>query len=246
VVLVDNYWIANFNLYLSEEKMNKVDELWDILVDAVQISAVGEDMFCTPITGGLDSRVLMGIMRERGIPIRLSYWIRTPQNLINTEHIFTLRALLKPDYFHVIDVDELPKDFPWAIEQLGKLQTLKQYSFIMALNMDVYTGMLKTRKKERAYFKTTHPQMYLDTMRINKPFKEVILPFENTRTVGYLMSLNRRDRFFQGLYMDMIREKLPDLAEVPRCFEKGTGSPVRLNGDNTSYILTRILTKVMK
>ncbi len=217
--------------------MNKVDELWEILVDAVDKTVPLHGLYCTPITGGLDSRVLAGIMKKLGRTVLMSYWIRTPDNEINEPHILKLYDLIEPEYFYIIDAQKLPQDFPGAINELSLITPIGMYSFVMALNMDVFTGMLKTKKKEREYFHKTWPKMHTNDYR---GFKEVLLPFENSRVVGYLMSLSRWDRLFQSLYMKMINEKLPEYAMIPRCFEKGTGKPTPID-NKWEYMIQRAL-----
>ena len=215
--------------------MEKTTELWNILCELVEERVPRNGLYCTPITGGLDSRVLAGIMKKLGRNIRLSYWIREPRNAINEIHIQKIRELVVPEYFYIVHVQKLPDDFTKAIVDLSMVHPIGMYSFVMALHMDVYTGMFKTKKKEREYFYKTWHRMHTNDYL---GFKEILLPFESTRLVGYLMSLPRTDRLFQKIYMKMIQEYLPEYAKIPRCFEKGTGRPVPIE-EYYRYLLER-------
>ncbi len=42
----------------------------------------------------------------------------------------------------------------------------------------------------------------------------------------------------------MLNKYLPELAVVPRCFEKGTGNPISVNNGILYYILARMLDKI--
>lgn len=215
--------------------MKKIDELWNILVESVP--DLSGKKLCTPITGGLDSRTLAGVLRHCGYRIDFSYWVRVPDNMINQKHVEKLWDLLGVEQREIIDVNKLPRDFPLAIRILQeKISNLKEYSFLIPFHMDVYAGMKKSKSAERKYFYETWPQMSLSIYNV---FGEIILPFENSRVIGYLLNLPRRDRLFENLYMRMIKKYLPDLADVPRCFEKNTGRPIPIK-NVPLYILLRL------
>ena len=112
--------------------------------------------------------------------------------------------------------------------------------------MDVMAGMLKTRKKERKYFLQTYKEMEVEFWMNYAPWGGIIRPFDDPNMVGYFLSLPRWQRLFERAYIKMLNKYLPELAYIPRCFEKGTGSPTPVHLGLTTYLGYRLFDRMMR
>ena len=208
-------------------------KLWNIFND-FEIKA---GKICIGLSGGLDSRVLAGIISQRR-EIDLGFCFYTDETRCNIEYVEALVSRLNFKRFEFIDIVEHGKsNLSRAIKQLNHSYQLKDYTLVVAKHMDVITGLRKTKQSDRQYY---YDDMFLveNGMGYANTFKDCITPLWNPRLVGYMQSLPRSQRLFQRAYRQMIREYLPELWEVPRCFE--TGKPVSLKW----YVPKRIYSKI--
>jgi len=222
--------------------MGYEDTLWEIMCDCVNYHS-GEIII--PTTGGLDSRILSGIIEKKGYISNWTYWFRCPDNKINEDHIIKLSEIQKK-HLIIIDVPSLPEGFKYGMGKLNEKALLKHHRIAIPFHMDVMAGMLKSRKKERFYFQHTYPAMEEKFYPNYSLWGEVLRPFDNPRLIGYILSLPRKDRMFENCYIKMLNKYLPELAEVPRCFEKGTGGPTPVHLGMTTYIGYRLFDRMMR
>jgi len=198
-----------------------------------------EGKICIGLSGGLDSRVLAGIISKRR-PIDLGFCYYTEKTKYNVPVVKELVSNLRFKEFEYINIVSHEKtNVPRAVEKLSRLHNLKDYTILIANHMDVITGLRYTKRLDREYY-------YKDMLPVQSGmtytdyFKDYRTPFWNPRLVGYMQSLPRSQRFFQRAYREMIKKYLPDLWESPRCFE--TGPPVPLNW----YVINRIYSRIFK
>jgi len=211
--------------------MSIVDDLWKIFNDF----KVPEGKICVPLSGGLDSRVLAGIISGRR---KIDYgfcWV-TDKTSYNKAEVNKLMRYLNYDNFDMIYlIKHEEQNMIRAVEILPKRYL--DSTIIIAKHMDVVTGLCKTNKRNRRYYYSDF-KIVENGMGYADKFNYVSTPFWRPELVGYLHSLSYKQRFFQRAYRDMIKKYLPELWKVPRCFE--TGEPVSLNW----YIPKRIWRKL--
>ena len=220
--------------------MNKVDQMWEMLND-IQIP---DGKLCIPITGGLDSRVLAGIVRQyREIDYSYFYFSEATENSV--PYVVALMNRCKVKKYDLIKLDNSYRSDDAKQEIVEKFPRLQDYIYGCNHHGDILTGMAKSYKRERNYFLHEYEKenQYQVDITENK-FKEIWKPWVNPRTVGFLMSYHRKDRIFQRTYIKMINKYLPDLASIPRCFET-KGNPVNIDRGIVYYILKRTWDKAV-
>jgi len=231
-------------------KIKNVDLFYKVCVDAFSkedfIERLNKGNIVVPTTGGLDSRFAAGILtKEFGYQIPWTYWFRCPDNSINEPHIKRIAEILKTELV-IVDVPSLPAGFRLGMDNLNGIKYLSDFRVLVALHMDVKTGMLKCKSHERKYFLDTFKEMEINMNYVYGMWGGIERPLDNTRLIGFLLSLPRSERLFQNLYIQAINKYLPDLALVPRCFEKGTGSPTPINLGMTTYIKYRLYERIVR
>ena len=214
-----------------------IDEMWELFNNFT----VSDGKICVPLSGGLDSRVLAGIISKRR-PIDLGFHFYTDQGFYNHDVIHRLLEHLDYTNFECINIHTHTKinfgeigDLNAAARTLFMFHDLKKYTVTMPIQMDILTGRDLTKRYNRKHFY----EMINDRDMNLVYFGAKSYPLWNPVLVAYLQSLSRYDRFFQRAYRKMIRKYLPELWEIPRAFE--TGPPVSLN----YYIPKRIYSKLL-
>jgi len=220
--------------------MNKVDQMWRILNDI----EIPDEKLCIPITGGLDSRVLAGVVSQyREIDYSYFFWSETTKESI--PHVQKLVDKCRVKKFDLIKLDNVYNTDEATQEIIKKLPESNKYLYGCNHHGDILSGIAKTRKREREYFlhDFIKENVYQRDITRNK-FIGIWKPWVNARTVGFMMSFTRKDRIFQRTYIEMINKYLPDLADIPRCFEKGTGKPTRIDKGIVYYAYRRFVDKI--
>ena len=221
--------------------MKIVDEMWDL---QNRLIPDYEGKIFISITGGLDSRVLAGIIGMRR-DIDLGYYYWHPGTYQNIKHIEKI-------------VNKLPyKDFKFIqgaghgvtkqkIHPLSAIPVnLKEYQYIINGFGDIATGMSMTLGRNRSFYMQKDffvpGGFYAQDFKTLNYFGLVDNPLWKPEFIGYMHSLPKRLRFFQYAYIQMIKKYLPHLYDIPRCYEKGSGNPTRLD----YYPIRRIIDKVI-
>ena len=181
-----------------------------------------------PLTGGLDSRVIAGIIgMKRIIDLGYYYWYpETKQNIIYVERLLKRLPYLNFEFIEVESYDR-SKRKRMPIKILAKKYDLKKYTLVQHGFGDISTGAYWKLSKMRQMY-CYHNFNLVDCDGKVKYFKSVENPLYHPAYIGYMHSLPRRLRLFQYAYIQMIREYLPHLC-VERCYEKGSGDPTRLD-----------------
>ncbi len=226
--------------------MKRIDEMWKIFNDI----EIPTGKLCIPITGGLDSRVLAGVVRQhRDIDYSFYFW--SEKTRMNTEYVETIANRCRVKHLKLIKLDNVYNTDD-AVDEVINIFPKNEYIFGCHFYGGTITGMMKTDKQERDYFlnESLAEEEYIQSFWADK-FKEVWRPWWNARLVGYMLALPRRDRIFQRLYIEMIKKYLPDLASIPRCFEsvsgvKTPGTPTRIDRGLLYYTFRRFIDKKVK
>ena len=220
--------------------------MWEILNDI----EIPDGKLCIPITGGLDSRVLAGVVRQHR-DIDYSFYFLSEKTKMNIPHVKAIADKCRVKKFELIKLDNV-YNTDEAVDEVMKIFPKNKYIFGCHYYGGTITGMMKTHKQERYYFlnESLVEEEYIKSFWADK-FKEIWRPWWNARLVGYMLSLPRRDRIFQRLYIKMIKKYLPDLANIPRCFEsvsgvKTPGTPTRIDMGLLYYTFRRFIDKKVK
>jgi len=194
------------------------------------------------LTGGLDSRVLAGIVGARR-EIDLGYYYYYPDSIGNVPHVKELVKILPYKDFQFIEVEshDRTKQSVSPLKLLMKYYDLKEYKVVVNLYGDVVTGMFKRLVRNRGFYIKENFFDY-NLMRHEEDFGSASLPLWTPEFVGYMYNIPRRYRLFQYAYIRMIKEYLPHLYDVPRCYERGSGNPTRLD----YYMIRRLIDKGLK
>jgi tRNA(Ile)-lysidine synthase TilS/MesJ len=218
-----------------------IDEMWEMHNDFV----IPEGKIFVALSGGLDSRVLAGIISlRRKIDLGMCmYHNRSTGNLNYVEHLV---QNLDYEKFEYIDIGELRKaiSLDIAYNELGKGYNLNEYTCLVCRYGETLSGRLHTKARERQFWLRRIRRRKLLENDESIPrvdysrFKDAIDPLYRKELIGYMFSLTRRQRFFQYAYMQMIKKYLPNLWKIPRCFE--TTPPCKLD----YYLIRRTISRI--
>lgn len=218
-----------------------------------------EDKICVPVSGGLDSRVLAGILaRHRRIDLIFTIYYQDENNF---EYAMEIAERLKPKRFlpvffdseniandkHVISSLPNPEhNFLsgnyTAIRKLNDVIDLSKYTVLVPYDLDIWTGIGVNLLTLHKYVEIDLKQ-FIKSHEVNRPqlqvweqfFKKAINPFDDKDFINWCLSLPVSHRFNQRLYRKMISEYLPKLADIPR-----EGTHVAPNANELRYFYARL------
>ena len=222
--------------------MKIIDEMWNL---HNRLIPEYKGKIFISLTGGLDSRVLAGIISKRR-QIDLGYYYYHKDTACNITHIRQLLKLLNYKDFCLVKglSHGITKQLIHPLEEISKKYNLKEYKYIVNGFGDIATGMSMTLKRNRSFYMQkdffVDGGFYAQDYKTLEYFGSADNPLWKPEFIGYLHSLPRYARFFQYAYIQMIKKYLPHLYDIPRCFEKGSGHPTRLD----YYMLRRIYDKL--
>jgi len=197
-----------------------IDTLWQLHLDSISDY---KGRIWVNQTGGLDSRILGGIIsKRRQIDFGFYYYYKESEH--NVKHVEKIVKLLNYRDFEFIRLERFGYG-GFDIAATMTKENPKNYRYIVNSYGDAVSGRFKTKKRERKFFDEVYSK---ETHLPLTSFKSIEFPFWNPRLVGYFYSLPRYQRLFQRGYMKMIKKHLPELYEVPRCFEMGY-RPVKMD-----------------
>lgn len=200
--------------------MSIIDEMWQIHIRSFDNLDIKEPLYVN-ITGGLDSRVLAGVLRYLGYNIARGHYVYDDSTKHNIKHIEKIVKILNFQDFRFYE-----HPFKWVLKNPG--------SFIIHPFGNFTTGMYRNRKTLRNKWLSRQSKVFESV----KYFSHVIRPFDNIFYVGYMTNLPLRWHFQQYGYIQMIKKYLPELYVIPRCFEKNQ-PPISLD----YYPLRRVWSK---
>jgi len=221
-----------------------IDELWEL---HNRLIPDYDGKIFISLTGGLDSRVLAGIISKRR-KIDLGYYYYHDETKYNIPQVIRMRDLLNYKNFVFIKGPGhgITKQKIHPLEEVKKVYNLKEYTYIVNGFGDIATGMSKTLKRNRQFYMQkgffVPGGFYAQDFMTLKYFKTAHNPLWTPEFIGYLHSMPKYMRLFQYAYIQMIKKYLPKLYEVPRCYENGSGNPTKLDW----YPIRRLIDKVTK
>jgi len=175
------------------------------------------------VTGGLDSRVLAYLIsQKREIDFGFYYYgEETKHNLV---HISNIVKQLDFNEFAYIKMDKAGYgQFDAAVERTGKSPC--KYTYVVNSYGDGISTRFTKKSRERKFYLNIYGD---ETDMPKTKFREIDMPLWNPRLVGYMHSLPRWQRWYQKAYIQMIKDYMPEIADIPRCFEFGH-KPVKMN-----------------
>jgi len=191
-----------------------------------------------PLSGGLDSRVMAGIINNRQ-PIDLSYVhfkVGSDTRHVSystqiADELDIKKYYVIPIYQHEIDYDfnhvsNLPKTESYtAFKKLSDIVNLKEYTLIMPHGMEYMTGIHitqfdlfysnKNKKIDDWYLNIWRPIETKWVEFYKSFFKDIITTWQDD-LVNYCLNLPLKYRCNQRLYRQMIIRYFPKLASIPR------------------------------
>ena len=209
--------------------------MWEMHLRCLDLAKIEEPLYVN-ITGGLDSRVIAGVLKHQGYKIANGCFFYNIANCHNVPHVKKLVNILKYDNFEFKDSKTMG-----TVEDWGEpTEEMLKSTYVNNVYGDIATGSSLNKKKIRKYLQWVikNKIKYGD---LRNHFKRVIDPFDNSIYIGFMFNLPKYLRVYQRGYMLMIRKYLPNLYEIPRCFEKNQ-EPIDLN----YYIPKRIISKIKR
>jgi len=239
-----------------------IDELYFFINDAV--SDV-DGKILVPISGGLDSRVLAGILSKRR-QIDLSYVYITEKYYRHSDYARRIQEILNVGRFVEIFVSEkdineeryIYHDYGLpvtpmlsALRHLDSHYNLKDYTLYIPHGLEFLTGIeinpislltgkchgKKIKDYEGWFVKDFHPNMEDKWIQtIGCHFtKHAISATWSSSLVEFCLDLPLQYRFHQYLYRKMIRKYFPKLAAIER-----DGMDIRMDCGEVKYFMARI------
>ena len=209
-----------------------IDKMWNMHLQCIPEY---KGRLYVALTGGLDSRILAGIIRHLDLDVILvGHYHYTEKTKGNIEYITELSKLLHYDCFSFFERKDGKKQL-W--DNINTTYTLKAYICIMHHQGNVPYGSLPTKYLDLNHYlalkKNIDKRFIVDSY-----FKKMEHPLLDTTWVGFMHSLPRQYRFMESGAIAMIKKYLPDLYKIPRCFERGQ-EPVSLK----HYAIKRLMSK---
>jgi len=214
--------------------MDRIAVLWDLLNK--QIDPKVDEKICIPITGGLDSRLIAGIIAQHR-EIDYGYFFASKYTQSSIPHVEKLMELCRVKKYDIVNMGDITKDK--AID-FHRTHAMPDYVIYMNPCFSVLTGLHRTRKKDYKYLTDSLPNKRLvNSKDVYVGWKEVYDPLSTFELACTCLSMSRRERLFQSLHRKMLIRYLPEIANVPRCFEFGGGRPTPIDND-LIYAYSRI------
>lgn len=222
--------------------MDKADKLFYLLTESLTktLHKISEDTkICVPISGGLDSRVLIGMLGgiadlaftidygdQRNVDYAMA--IAYSAGIRDIEIVKMTRKDVRKDRDIIATLpnsQENMKSGNWtALRLLNEKINLKEYAVLVPYDLDVWTGVKVNPLTIFTYYNLDIDQK-LRSRTVNKPqlrhvwgkwFKDALNPFDDKELIQYCLELPWYERFHQRVYRRMINEYFPKLASIPR------------------------------
>ena len=218
-----------------------IDELLDTLYNKIEksLSNVNGKIF-VPISGGLDSRVVAGILSKRQ-KIDLSYvYFNIDRDVRHVQYSSQIANKLNIEKYYVIPISnkeidinfkkisswDLPKNEVFtAFTKLNGLVDLKEYTLYIPHGLEYMTGIHITQfdliyksKNEKIddWYLNKWRQFEERWVEKYKIFFKNIITTWNEDLVSFCLDLPLKYRCNQKLYRRMIMKYLPEISSIPR------------------------------
>lgn len=208
--------------------MNYAKAMWQLYNEIVQPQV---DKVVCPITGGLDSRVLAYVLKEKGVKV-LSTYLYTSELEHNLRYTQQLASICEAQH-DIKRVDHRPSTQRAVIAALSEYYDSKHLEYWITPFNDMATGIGLRRYSHVDFWLTNANVTY---PAIDSPyFSRIVAPTNDPRWIGFCYSLPKHQRLFQRCYIDMINEFTP-LGEIPRCLDYPNQPPIAINKGMAHYI----------
>ena len=201
--------------------MGLIDDMWQVHLACIPRY---EGKLFIPLTGGLDSRILVGIIRHLKMDVELfGYYYYQKCDIHNLEHITKITNIYNyagfDFYLNPLD-DYMAFNHHKAYTEMNQKYNFKDFTLIIHRDGLEINGGLWPGKRRRDYWyvRAVNPREKYDE---SQWFKEVSYPFFNALWVGFMDSLPKHLKFKQHGFIQMIRKYLPEVYDIPRCYDKG-------------------------
>jgi len=205
--------------------MDRVSTLWDLLNKQIDIR-FGEKI-CVPITGGLDSRMIAGIIAQHR-EIDYAYFFASDKTQSSIPHVMELMELCRVKDYDIINMGKIVNS---KVLEFHRTHAKRDHVCYVNPCFSVLTGLHKTRKKDYEYFTESLRKRLINRDKLYVGWKIIYDPLSTFELAVTCLSMSRSERLFQSLHRKMLIRYLPDIAKVPRCFEYGSGKPTPIDND---------------
>ena len=204
--------------------MNPIKQLFDLHCEMIPII---ESPIYVALTGGIDSRILAGLLTKFGYTIDLGAYFYTEDTKHNIPHIEKLLNNLIYRNFEFIKRDLPDIKFQKSLQTLNKKYDLSQYTNLCHIHgMQAMGSLFSATKKKRELWLHYFHDYNLRPHDGAAFFKEVIYPFWNGYYVAFCYSLPKWYRFKHYGHIKMLKEYFPELVNVPLCREDKKPMPL--------------------
>lgn len=241
--------------------MVMIDKMYLMFMDSIPDY---EGKICVPLSGGLDSRVLAGLIsKKRKIDLsycqyELDYPVRIGRNIKSVGYARQIATTLNIP-FHSINVNDFTFDDMLAVKglpmeatllksmmytglrKLNDIVNLKDYTIIVGHGLDTLTGVHVnplTLFNYEKFERKDHIKMSEYFLKVFEgtygDFAKWDCPLWNGELSTFCINLPLKHRFHQRLYRQMIKKYLPELAKIPR-----EGMDVRMDIGEIRYFYER-------
>lgn len=208
--------------------MDIIDEMWQVHLASIPRY---EGKLFVPLTGGIDSRILVGIIRHLKMDVELFgyyyYQKCDKHNLFHITEIINIYNYAGFDFYLNPSEDYMAFDNHTAFTEMNTKYNFKDFILIVHRDgLEINGGVWPGKHRRDYWYKriVDPPEKYNESQW----FKETSYPFFNALWVGYMDSLPKRYKLKQYGFIQMIKKYLPEVYNIPRCYDKGY-PPVPLN-----------------
>jgi len=239
-----------------------VDELYytfrEVIID--RVSKI-RGKICVPISGGLDSRLIAGFIREKidlvlifGNPgaKHIEYAHRIAQAVGYKKGIIVTTVTdedVEKNRDIVEKINGLPDESTKTychLSHANQIVPLSQFTFVVPHMLDPYMGgnvnlltLFKQRKTKEYWL--NYEDISLKGSLIYKHFGRYLNPIMDARLLQFCERLPLRLKFHQYLYRQMFKKYFPELAEIKR-----DNMNVRMDCNELTYFIARTIRYVKK
>lgn len=239
-----------------------VDELYYLFREIIseKVSQI-KGKICVPISGGLDSRLIAGFLRDR-IDLVLIFGNPGAKHIEYAHRIAQAVGYKKAIIVTTVNDDELEQyvyDVEWInglsestkaychLNHANDIVDLSQYTFVIPHMLDPYMGgnvnllTLFKQKQTVEYWQYYEKDISNKGALIYKHFGGYVNPIMDDRLKDFCDKLPLRYKFHQYLYRQMFKKYFPELAAIPR-----DNMGVRMDCNELVYFIARTIRFIKK
>jgi len=234
-----------------------VDELYNLFKTVItERTADIKTKICVPISGGLDSRLIAGFLRDKidlviifGNPgaKHITYAHQIAQAVGYNKAILVTTAHkedIEKAKSRVNEINGLPEESTKTyvhLQNANKIVDLSKYTFVIPHMLDPYMGgnvnlfTLFNQQKSKVYWSNYEIISKQGTL-IWQQFGRYVNPIMDDRIKNFCSNLPLRYKFHQYLYRQMFKKYFPKLAAIKR-----DNMNVRMDCNELTYFIARTI-----